>query len=729
MNQQIVNNAYIDGGLNAAAPAEKLTDWKFEPSVSALKDDLLMAEPTQQAQVNQIKRWLDLRNVPSASEQKDAKDKSTRSKIQPKLVRRTNEWRYSALSEPFLSSERPFKISPRTWEDMKGAEQNGTVLGWQIDTKLRWLPFIGEYVRTCVDEGTVAVRTGWELDYVTEKVMVPIWTYFEATSPEEMAALESAAKLKTESPNEYLNLPEDLRESLEYSIEVGQPAIAKATGEQEIEREKILVNQPTVEVIDYENLYIDPTCNGDTDKAKFGIYAFETCKADLLKDKGRYKNLDKVQWRSASSEYEPKFQSRTTPDTQFRDELRRKVVAYEYWGFHDINGDGSLVPIVATWIGNVMVRMELNPYPDQKIPFVLVPYMPIKKSLTGEPDAALVEDNQAVMGALMRGIIDLMGKSANSQTGMAKGMLDAVNKKRYLQGADYEFNPNMPPAASIHTHTYPEIPNSAMNLLAMQNQESEAITGVKAFSGGLSGNAYGDVAAGARAMIDAAAKREMDILRRLAYGVKQILMKILAMNQVFLSEEEVVRITNDQFVTIRREDLAGNFDLMVDVSTPEIEEAKAQKLAFILQTMGPNMDFSITKMVLSEIARLYRMPTLAHSIDKFEPQPDPLDVQIKQLQAAKLQAEIREITSRTVLNGAKAEEAQAKADMTDLNYVHQADGTQHARDIDKQSQQAEANTSLAITDRILDPTQEGKDSDVQKALEYKAFTDLLTNAQ
>src|SRR5690606_39118291 len=129
---------------------------------------------------------------------------------------------------------------------------------------------------------------------------------------------------------------------------------------------------------------------------------------------------------------------------------------------------------------------------------------------------------------------------------------------------------------------------SAIVMLQMQNQEAEALTGVKAFSGGLSGDAYGEVATGIKSVLDAATKREMAILRRLASGLVQVGKKICAMNAIFLSETEVVRVTNEQFVEVRREDLAGNFDLKVDISTAEVDNNKAQDLAFMLQTMGNN---------------------------------------------------------------------------------------------------------------------------------------------
>ena len=47
--------------------------------------------------------------------------------------------------------------------------------------------------------------------------------------------------------------------------------------------------------------------------------------------------------------------------------------------------------------------------------------------------------------------------------------------------------------------------------------------------------------------MDAASKREMSILRRLAHGLLKIGRKIMAMNAVWLTEQEVVRLTNGPF--------------------------------------------------------------------------------------------------------------------------------------------------------------------------------------
>lgn len=316
----------------------------------------------------------------------------------------------------------------------------------------------------------------------------------------------------------------------------------------------------------------------------------------------------------------------------------------------------------------------------------------------------------------MRGMIDLLGRSANSQQGFAKGMLDPLNRRRYDNGQDYEFNPNMPPANGMITHKYPELPQSALMMLNLQNQDAEALSGVKSFSGGLSGNAFGDVAAGIRGALDAASKREMTILRRLAKGIIDIGNKFVSMNAVFLSEEEVIRITNEEFVTIQREDLKGNFDLDVDISTAEVDNAKAQDLAFMLQTLGNTVDQKLTLKILAAICKLKRMPELAEELENFQPQPNPAAEQMQQLEMEMLQAKIEQAKSEAALNNAKAAELMATVE-------DRVSGTDHARKVDLMESQAQGNKELEITKALTRPKKvDQQDPDIEAAVGYNQLT-------
>jgi hypothetical protein len=707
---------------------KQLTEWSKEPTVLDLKEDLSACKSSHDVHSVNVQRWNSIRNVTASSKPKKVKG---RSEVQPKLVRRQNEWRYSALSEPFLSTEKLYDVNPRTWEDERAAAQNELVLNWQFDTKLNKISFIDSYVRTAVDEGSVVVRVGWERNVDSKTVTAPVWDYLEVGSEEDVNTLKEALDLRDSNPRGFLDIPEELQEAVTYFEESGVPVLVQqAVDELDqpitelVEEETVNVNKPTLSIVDYENIYIDPSCEGEIEKAKFVILSYETTKADLKKD-GRYSNLNVVNWSGNKVLAQPDHATETPDDFSLKDDLRSPVVVYEYWGLYDVEGNEELTPIVASWIGDVMIRMEENPFPDKKPPFIVVPYMPVKKSVYGEPDAELLEDNQMILGATMRGMIDLLGRSANSQTGTAKGFLDVTNKRRFDAGGDYEFNPgNGDPRLAVYQHTYPEIPNSALSMTQMQNQEAEAMSGVKSFSGGLSGDAYGEVAKGIGGMMDAAAKREMNILRRLAKGINDIGIKIAAMNAVFLSEKETIRVTNKKFVTIKREDLVGKFDLKVDINTSEVDETKAKDLGFMLQTMGPDMDPSMSRMILADIARLKRMPVLANKIENYEPEPDPMMEKAKELEIAKLEMEIEEMKAQVLERKARANKLQAEADNEELEFVEQESGTSHTRDMQKTQSQAQANQDLEVTKSLLKPQKaEETRPEIEAAVGYNALTE------
>lgn len=699
---------------NSQLQPKKLTSWKNEPSIEVLKRDFEASKQAHILQANKVIKWNDIRNV--AGKSKPVKTKG-RSSIQPKLVRRQAEWRYPALSEPFLNSEKIFQVNPRTFEDLDAAKQNELLLNYQFDVKLNKVKFIDEYIRTVVDEGSCIVQVGWERITTKEKQVVPVYSYYPAEDEQALTVLNSALELKQKNPRAYNEgIDEAIKASIDYSQQNGgEPVIAQQVGEQEILVDKVLENRPTVEILNTLNVYVDPTCNGDLDKALFIIKSFETNQAECKKA-GIYKNLDKVNW--AGNNPNSDGDHYTTADENFNEDLiRKKVVAYEYWGFYDTNGTGSLTPIVATWIGSVMIRMEENPFPDGKLPFVITQYLPVRNSVYGEPDCELLEENQQIMGAVTRGLVDILGRSANGQQGFAKGMLDPLNKRRFENGEDYEFNPNLPPQTGYIEHTFNELPQSVLAYIQMLNADAEALTGVKSFSGGMSGDAYGQVAAGVQGVVDAATKRETAILRRLAYGVAEIGNKIIAMNAIFLSEEEVIRVTNKQFVTIKREDIKGNFDLKVDINTAEVDQAKAQDLGFMLQTLGPNMDPMITMKILAEIADLKRMPTLAEELRNYKPQPDPIEEAKRQLEVEEEKAKINFINQR-------ANKLIADTNKVNVETEQIASGAQQSFELAKQAAQARANQNLEITKALVKNRKPDEiQGDIDAGIGYNVMTD------
>jgi hypothetical protein len=634
------------------------------------------------------------------------------SKVQPKLIRKQAEWRYSSLSEPFLASEDLYNVYPTSSGDVKRAQQNALVLNNQFNHQIDKVNFIDDFVRDLVDVGTVISKVGWETveeEIITEE---PVFM-FRPAGPELGERYEYLLELRETDHEEYLNHEAPgLAQALEIFQTTGQVTIPVDTGETKtVTTIKETVNQPTVETIDSRNVIIDPTCYGNYKKAGFICEKFPSSLSALKAD-GNYVNLDQIRPDAASPVASPDFEAPDESNFNFKDKARQKFVVHIYYGDWDIHNDGYTKPIVAAWVNDVLVRMEENPYPDRKPPYVFTQYMPKRRAVYGEPDGELLEDNQKVVGAVTRGMIDLMGKSANSQTGMRKDMLDLPNRRKFNAGKDYEFNSNVDARQGIYTHTYPEIPQSAFNLIMMNNNEAESMSGIKAFNSGITGDALGKNVANGRSALDAASKREVGILRRCAKSITDIGRKIVAMNAVFLAPEEVVRITATEFVNIRRDDLAGIFDLSIAISTPEEDNRKAEELAFMLQTSAPNSDPGEIRIIRAKIARLRKMPDLAKQIEEYKPEPDPLQVKKAELEITLLEAQIAKENALAAKHGAEAEAAGAReykdgtqgdlnlakagkevpskarnldalSDKQDLDYLEQVGGVTHQRELEK----------------------------------------------
>ena len=598
----------------------KLTKWENEPSVTDLEADLLAAKPIHQTHVTNTQKWLS-----KLAGELHIKPPVGRSHVQPKLIRKQAEWRYASLEEPFLSTADLFDIDPVTEEDYDAAEENQILINYQFNTKLDKVGFINEYVRTAVDEGTVFVQVGWKYEKG------------ERTVFEEIELSPTQAQMFVYSEVSKGSMTQEDAIALMQSGELIKRTVKRT-------KTVVTANHPTLRVCEYDRLIIDPTCEGDLEKAQFIVVPFETSYSELMSE-GKYKNLDKIftedgvilQGKMDDSTFYKTITNQT--GFEFKDKARKKLTAYEYYGYWDIEGKGITKPIKAIWVGSVMISLEELPYPDKKLPFVGVQFMPVRKSIYGEPDGKLIEDNQDILGAVTRGMIDILGRSANGQVLMTKGLLDQANQKKYEQGDNAFINPGFDPRTSIHMQTFPEIPNSALQMLNLQNQEAESLTGVVAFNSGISGNALGSTATAVRGALDSASKRELGILRRLSAGVEKIGRKIIAMNGEFLEDEEVIRVTNKNFRTIRRDALAGDFDLRVKISTAESDNQKIEKLAFMMQTGQQSMDPEEAKLVRAEIYKLQKMPDLAQKVLSYQPQPDPVSEQIRQLDLERLSLE------------------------------------------------------------------------------------------
>jgi hypothetical protein len=731
--------------ISVADADKKLqSKWKNEPTYDDLSKDLRMSDTSH----TMFREALLQRNEHFAGGKPIVTNAKGKSTTRPKLIRKQAEWKYASLEEPFLSTRDMFKIDPRTGEDADAANQNQILINYQWATKVHKVKLINDVTRNLVDEGTVIVKVGWEAEEGTKVVAEEVPNF---ASPQESVVL-----LREQVESGRLSL-----EAAQQIMASGQP-MQKGMKTVYSEKTILVKNQPTYSVCNNANVRIDPTCEGVLEDANFIIHEYDTSFAELRKDeyvvtyeeeeyldpktatvmkrkvkheRGFYKNLDILKEMNIETAGDI-YGSIPGQTFRFADKPRKKARAYEYWGYWDINGDDVLIPIVATWVSGIMIRLEENPFPHKRLPFAIATYMPVKREVHGQADGDLLVDNQNTIGRMIRAAEDITVSQAVGQTFVDEQMFPSpVQKANYEKGNTVYFRHGLDPRTAIHRQNVDSVPASVFQLIQTQNAEAESLSGTKAFSEGISGNAFGAVAAGARGAMDATSKRELSILRRLSEMFKDIARMTVAMNQAFLEEEEVIRITN-QFVAIRRDDLTGDFDFDMDISTPERDNETSQKLTMLLQTNAASMNPVIMHKMYKKLAMLWKMPDLADDLGEYTPpQANPIEEEMMkvQLETAKLeniklkkqieeldsritervsraienQSDITEKEAKASFESAKARKMNSESDLNDQRFLDAHDGTDIQKKMAVNAQQHDANMSAQ-----------------EKAAEHRRLTEL-----
>ena len=695
--------------------------WKNSPTYSKLSADVEASSGIQDDIRTTLENYKIIKDGGKA-----VKVKPGKSSVRPKMVRKYQEWQYPAREEPFLNTPNMFQLMPRGPKDAPAAAQNGMLLNYQYETLLDKVSLVGNVVRVITDEGTVIVKTGWESKYEMKMVTKqrPIYASAEDSLKLIEAAMQSGQMDRAQAQEMLMS-----GEPMQVGIE-----------DYEEEEEVLTKNQPTHTVLDGANVGIDPNCEGDLSKAGFIWHEYDTSWSELIKNRyeeledgttrGYYKNIDEALAADSSVAY---FDNKSKDYSNFvyDDKARKKFKAVEYWGYWDIQGDGVLVSIVAEWVGSVLVRLEENPYPHKRLPFSIAYDMPVLRSTRGEPVALLLDDNQDSNGRMARAMHDITSTAATGQEFIDANFFSSIaDKNQYEKGNTVYFNSQMDPKRSIYRRTVDPIDNSILQVMQLNTQEAENFSGTKPFDGMKGGQGLGLT----KMSLDATAKRELSVLRRISALFIDMAKMVISMNQAYMDENQTIRITDTEFVEIARDDLQGDFDLRVSISTPEKDDQQAQSLMTLLQTNAASMPPQLYAKTMGKILRLQYQPDLAEEYEQFKPEPDPMQVKIQEMQMenARLQNEVlkmdmiakqslvEERTSRMIENTeadianklaqaelraaqaelalAQAEKAKSESDMLDQKFIDKDSGSAREREVQDLEYAATVKNHLKMLD-------------------------------
>ena len=573
-----------------------------------------------------------------------------KSQVVSRDIKKASSHQHASIIDPFVSSPNMVRCIPIGPEDEASAKQAELLLNYQFCRDFDRYNFVSEGFKVLQREGTVIAKVSWESEEREVDVEVPV--YREELVPGAMGLV-----------------PQKIQ-----------------SGTQIEKRMETVINRPHAEICDNVMLYIDPTCVGDISNAQFIAYKYMS-NISKLKGAGLYKNLEKIS-ETEGKDYDFSYDQYDKRDSIFRfaDSARKEFEVVEYWGNYDLHGDGVAIPIVCVWAGNNIIRLEENPYPDKGLPFVSCAYDAEPFSINGNANADLISADQKIKTGVKRAFVNTLDSSTNGQKGIRKGSLDPLNLRKFKAGQDFEFNDD---SADIWEGNFSDIPASTINFYNGITSEIESLTGVREYSAGQGGNGLGSSAAAVQGNLAATEKREVDISRNFKENfITPLLRKWQSLNSEFLAHEKVIRVTCVEFVPVRRDDMDGNVDIDIQISTAATDTERANKIAFMLQTMAQSLPFELVQILLAEQADLARMPGLSDKIANYQQQPDQLELEKQQLEVEKLKAEIEERRSRAQENQvdmrlksanaakieAEARRIHGEADLKDKEYVDDVSG-------------------------------------------------------
>lgn len=685
--------------------AEKEKRYKEKELLEIVKADYNLAKIDHDEKISKIYRWRSEYNGEPYNDNKEKNSLSVNEKKKSKLVLRDikkySSWLESSVLDPFISTDGIIRCFPATPRSTKFAKCAEVILNAQFCRQFNRFNFMSQAINTLLRDGTCVIKTGWEFAEDKRKVFYNIDTPLSILGEQLIPQIpdDQMQAIMQENPQQAQMLQMASQPMLD---ELGR----QVYHHEEKYKEEVIptINQPTAIVCRNEDIYIDPTCMGDMTKAQFIIHRYLTDLSALKMD-GRYKNLEKLDINKINNLDKEDYEIDT--DFEFEDETRKKFLVYEYWGNLQVDDTGIVSPMVISWVENVIIRCEENPYPDKKPPFIVTPFLPIPFEVYGEPHGELLKDNQKIKTAIFRGIIDNMANSNNAQIGVLRNELDDTNLKRMLRGENFIFNKN---PNNIFVGQYNQLPATVFNALQIIDNESTQLTGVNTFGQHQTTDRIGNDNQ-MKGVLDGGNLRKLQVVKSIAENlVKPLLRKWLEYSAELLEDEQVFRMTGgEHFEIIRRDDLYGQIDIDLSISTNEDNSIRVNQLAFLLQTIGPNEDPNIRKMIMAEIMKLHKMPELATRIENYEPQPDPLLVAQQQLMIEKLKAEIAELqanagkieqdgilkSAKAQNEGARTEQTKAQTDKINLEFIQQQQGYKEQADMSKLLAQLESNEKIA----------------------------------
>lgn len=509
-------------------------------------------------------------------------DRPGRSRIKSSDVMDMIEWLMPALMKAFFGSRKCISVEPIGNEDITKAEKFQKLLNWQFVDKGNGFRTGHEWMKSSLVYGLSPVKVTWQDLYVRKGFAFP-----EVTEPqfEQLRRDGNVERIEVGSVDVKMDAPQ--MEQNPYMLMAGQNVTPMMIDPMMLEPYRVyrdvrgekkikIYSGPMVEVVPPEDFFCDPEAR-DIQEARFVIHRVKRTVSYLKKkeQEGIYSNIDDViesgtVSKGKTDEDDDEAAMRATSSSRYShytsrndvQKARRKIDVWEWWGLLDVDDSGIAEPYLVVIANNVIIRMERNPYAHGEAPFEVM--RPILDIFT------------------MKGIsmVDLVGEYQKAKTALMRQTLDNISFQNNQMwevdetaGVDIDSLINPRPGGVVITNrlgAIKQITPAPLEQYAYQTMEFiqgqlEQRTGITRYNQGLDANTLNKTATGIQSIMSASSQRIELIARVMAEtGFRKLYKKMLMLNQQFIDQEIVIRV-HGQPLEISPDDLAGNFDVSVDI--------------------------------------------------------------------------------------------------------------------------------------------------------------------
>lgn len=515
-------------------------------------------------------------------------DKAYYKKKFPKLSQSSNlvstdvadtiEWALPGLMKIFCGSQEVVTVQGVTEEDDKNGQVMQNLLTYQLQRKNKFFDLAYNWFKDALITGMGIVKCYWE----REESMRPEVATLGALALQYLR--QSGVQIVKEEPADMFG-----NVNVTYML----PFYSK--------------NMPKLENILISEFIYSPDAK-NLDEANFVAHKKKVTMSYLRKmeQQGVYANVDKVRSDANSNldkdEIELLMGDNYSSMATSSDSARDKVELYECYTKLDVNQDGILEDMIITIADDVILRVEEN-YMGRHPFFDLSPTKDPHRIWTKRSYAELIGELQDLKVALTRQIMQNIALTNDPKMILSE---DAINIDDYIKGRSvirkkpgFQMNDvamAMPPVP-LHPWTF--------QFLEYIEGQKEGRTGVTRYNQGLDAKSLNKTASGIASIMGASNQRLELIARRFAEtGVSELYRFMIGLNQKFIDQETVVRLTN-KTMTIRPDDLQGEFDLVVNAG---IGIATKESTMMNLQTiMTSIMQVSATGVQISTPTNVYNL--------------------------------------------------------------------------------------------------------------------------